>query len=151
MEQIKSKQLELEKMQKSQYKQEKELLRKKAEIMRMQHSAKGSARNETPRDTIKTEGNSNDQFDQSISENGDLNNVTTTNRSTASARPSSALETPSNATEGSQSGRKFDQFVKNMEERAKMRETLKRQREEKRKKQEMEKLELMKGFKSFQF
>lgn len=142
LEQIKAKQLELEKMQKSQYKQEKELLRRKGEIMRMRHESTtsrrgggGSARNDGEGEGLEELSSS-----PTTAHDADQNLTTPPGRSAMSARrPLSAVPlTPG-------SDRKVDQFAKNMEERARMREQLKREREEKRKKQEQEKLELMKG------
>lgn len=146
LEQIKSKQLELERMQKDEYKQEKELLRRKGELMRMQHSSRRSK-------TLRKDENTSelvvddlhDVPDESKSEkkeHEDLNLMQTSNR-TSARRPSSvSVTTPSSLPT---TDRKIDQFVRNMEERARMREQLKREREEKKKKQEQVKLELMNG------
>lgn len=134
-------------MQKDEYRQEKELLRRKGELMRMEHS---SRRTKT---LIKDENTSelvldglHDVPDESKiekNEHEDLNLAQTSNRTSARRRPSSAsVTTPSSIPT---TDRKNDQFVRNMEERARMREQLKREREEKKKKQEQEKLELMKG------
>lgn len=155
LEQIKAKQLELEKMQKSQYKQEKELLRRKGEIMRIKHETSrrgGEVKNHGDAEEVEElssspteQSNNSDRRDDDAVV--DLN-VINSGRSTSARRPLSATTTLSAvpltpSTPGSD--RKVDQFVRNMEERARMREQLKREREEKKKKQEQEKLELMKG------
>ena len=134
LEQIKAKQLELESMQKSQYKQEKELLRKKAEILRIQQTQSSSKRPSTV--SLADNNNSNSEVEKN--ETVDLTTTRTDERN-----ETSQLDT--NRSKATSDGRKINQFVINMEERAKMREQMKREREEKRKKQEMEKLELLKG------
>lgn len=134
LEQIKAKQLELESMQKSQYKQEKELLRKKAEILRIQQNQSSSKRPSTV--SLADNNNSNSEVEKN--ETVDLTTTRTDERN-----ETSQLDT--NRSKATSDGRKINQFVINMEERAKMREQMKREREEKRKKQEMEKLELLKG------
>jgi hypothetical protein len=135
LEQIKAKQLELESMQKSQYKQEKELLRKKAEILRIQQNQSSSKR---PSTVSLADNNTNSNSEAEKNETVDLTTTRTDERN-----ETSQLDT--NRSKATSDGRKINQFVINMEERAKMREQMKREREEKRKKQEMEKLELLKG------
>lgn len=161
LEQIKAKQVELETMQKNQYKQEKELLRRKAEIMRIQHSTRSKntsgkeaaiedgsdpqGLDESPNNLDTEQADQRENRPEMDNKNTDLN-ITPTNRTTSSARrPSTAMVTTPTTATSQKTDRKIDQFVKNMEERAMMREQLKREREEKRKKQEQEKLELMKG------
>ena len=64
LEQIKAKQLELESMQKSQYKQEKELLRKKAEILRIQQNQSSSKRPSTVSLADNNNTNSNSEVEK---------------------------------------------------------------------------------------
>lgn len=134
LEQIKAKQLELESMQKSQYKQEKELLRKKAEILRIQQNQSSSKRPST----VSLAENTNSNSEVEKNETVDLTTTRTEERN-------ETFQSDTNRSKATSDGRKINQFVVNMEERAKMREQMKREREEKRKKQEMEKLELLKG------
>ena len=136
LEQIKAKQLELESMQKSQYKQEKELLRKKAEILRIQQNQSSSSKR--PSTVSLADNNTNSNSEVEKNETVDLTTTRTEERN-----ETSQLDT--NRSKATSDGRKINQFVINMEERAKMRELMKREREEKRKKQDMEKLELLKG------
>lgn len=136
LEQIKAKQLELESMQKSQYKQEKELLRKKAEILRIQQNQSSSSKRPSTVSLADNNNNSNSEVEKN--ETVDLTTTRTEERN-----ETSQLDT--NRSKATSDGRKINQFVINMEERAKMREQMKREREEKRKKQDMEKLELLKG------
>lgn len=123
-------------MQKSQYKQEKELLRKKAEILRIQQNQSSSKRPSTV--SLADNNNTNSNSEVEKNETVDLTTTRTDERN-----ETSQLDT--NRSKATSDGRKINQFVINMEERAKMREQMKREREEKRKKQEMEKLELLKG------
>lgn len=137
LEQIKAKQLELESMQKSQYKQEKELLRKKAEILRIQQNQSSSSKRPSTV-SLAADNNTNSNSEAEKNETVDLTTTRTEERN-----ETSQLDT--NRSKATSDGRKINQFVINMEERAKMREQMKREREEKRKKQEIEKLELLKG------
>jgi hypothetical protein len=122
LEQIKAKQLELERMQNIQYKQEKELLRKKAQINRLE----------------KTEGGKPEEVEKS-----DEEKVNEDHQAASSGLVNETSRTIT--TNRSESSKKVDTFTHNMQERARMRELLKKEREEKRKKLELEKLEALKG------
>lgn len=155
LEQIKAKQLDLEKMQKTQYKQEKELLRKKAEIMRMQKDKKpptGRTGTDNQNEDVVNDINDTERQDTVKNEATDKNsasNLNSTRTNQTSSRTNQTSGRSNSTMTDTSEVKQLDQFVKNMEERAKMREQLKREREEKKRKQEMEKLELLRGLDIF--
>ena len=166
LEDIKAKQLDLERMQRLQYKQEKKLLRQKASLQKFEKSNKikpNLVENDADQD-IKEERNAEDDDDNekelSITDSVSLDedSLSEKENSKKSARnadqvqnsmpqiDSATNESNSNTSAaGTTSNTTYYKFLKNMDERAKFREQLKIEREEKRKKQEMERLELLRG------
>jgi hypothetical protein len=136
LEQIKNKQLELEKMQKIQYKQEKKLLIQQTNMKRLEKNNKKMVINKVEDlDQVPEEADLN--LDLSEDEENSKKETTSKMNSTRKAQISSSRLNNTNL--------KLDDFNKNMIERAKQRELMKKEREEKRKKHEMERLELLKG------
>lgn len=129
LEEIKAKQLELEKMQKIQYKQEKKLLRKQAEIQR------NTSKKETEENSNSKEMESSGSWTLEDEES----------KTTSRTQVNSNLNSSRTNLAENGANKKWDQFNKNMLERAKQREILKKEREEKRRKIEMEKLEQLKA------
>lgn len=120
LEQIKAKQLELEKMQKQQYQQEKKLLRQKANAKTKPLTKEA----ETSKVETEIEVETEREQEKEISLLNDQSMTNLTNRTVTT-------------------GRKQDQFTKNMEERAKQREQMRKEREEKKRIQELEKLKML--------
>jgi hypothetical protein len=151
LEQIKAKQLDLERMQKLQYAQEKKLLRQKASFKKLEKSKKpdtpGEAlaekleENEFSSDSISLDEDSPEEKKQPLSNrSGDEKPPQITNRSggrRTNREVVSAQNAPINTPQ--------NKFIKNMEERSKMREQMKKGREEKKRQMEMQRLELIKA------
>jgi hypothetical protein len=153
LEQIKAKQLDLERMQKLQYAQEKKLLRQKASLKKLEKCKKPtteetSAEKEPKEDdtlsseSISLDDDSSEEKKQPVSnrsndEKPPQNTTRSADESTSRGTVSAAQNTPVNPT--------HNKFLKNMEERSKLREQMKREREEKKRQAEMQRLELIKA------
>ena len=141
--------LELEKMQKIQYKQEKKLLRQKANEKGNDSDNQDTSLKELNELVSEEESEHFDQNENDKTANKEDNSTLVSGKDSVTNRQgnidSNSSRVASLNTNRSVQSSRLDSFTKNMEERAKQREQLRKEREEIRKRKEMEKLELLKG------
>lgn len=138
-------------MQKSQYKQEKKLLRQQAELIKNRHKMTTPREVDNSKQLLNAVG--------SVDSDEDAQDWVTTPKSITSPKSNEMGELvsvesnlkardksnqPSTRSTGTTSNA-TSVFNRGMEERAKQREQMKKEREEKKRKQEMERLELLRG------
>ena len=152
--------LDLEKMQKLQYKHEKEMLRQQSILHNKKTSPKvdknqiGNASNSSQNEHKDPDELSfSDQellFENEKEEEDSVRLKSNLGSNTQRSQLGEGQTSRSNLANGTTSvmsnqNKKIDSFNKNMEERAKLREQMRKEREEKRKKAEMDKLEQLRA------